>query len=128
MAVPLLLRSHTAYKAVVRSLGDDEARPAEHALTESYSVLTRLPEDARRAPQDAKALLEDLGPVVAPAPTTRRSLLRRLVEAGVSGGAVYDALVGLAAADRALPLLTRDGRALPTYRALGIEVRLVDDA
>ena len=44
----------------------------------------------------------------------------------VVGGAVYDALVGWVARCAELPLLTRDARALPTYRRLGIETLLID--
>jgi predicted nucleic acid-binding protein len=43
----------------------------------------------------------------------------------VAGGAVYDALVGAAAATHGLPLATRDRRALDIYRAVGAEVKLL---
>jgi predicted nucleic acid-binding protein len=51
--------------------------------------------------------------------------LSKLAEAGVSGGAVYDALVGATAGEQRVPLLTRDLRALPTYRALDVDVLVV---
>jgi len=38
---------------------------------------------------------------------------------------VYDALVGAAAAEHRLVLVTRDRRALDTYRALGVDVELL---
>ena len=43
----------------------------------------------------------------------------------VSGGAVYDALVGQAAATHGLPLASRDRRAIETYRAVGASVELI---
>ena len=44
---------------------------------------------------------------------------------GIAGGSVYDALVGAAAVEHGLPLATRDRRALDTYRALEVDVRLI---
>jgi predicted nucleic acid-binding protein len=54
-------------------------------------------------------------------------LRRDLVELGITGGAVYDALVGATAIEHGLPLATLDRRALATYRALGVELRLIGD-
>lgn len=48
-----------------------------------------------------------------------------LAEAGISGGAVYDALVAAAAVHHGLPLVSRDRRALDTYRALGLDVEFL---
>jgi AbrB family looped-hinge helix DNA binding protein len=41
---------------------------------------------------------------------------------GIAGGAVYDAIVALAAAEHSAQLATRDGRARATYEAIGVEV------
>jgi predicted nucleic acid-binding protein len=45
-----------------------------------------------------------------------------LAELDVSGGAVYDALVALAALEHDCALATLDLRAGDTYRALGVEL------
>ena len=45
-----------------------------------------------------------------------------LGQLGISGGAVYDALVGLAAAEHGSVLATRDARARSTYEAVGARV------
>ncbi len=45
-----------------------------------------------------------------------------LSERGVAGGAVYDALVALAALDHDARLATRDARAKATYETLGVGV------
>jgi len=50
-----------------------------------------------------------------------RGLVRRCRDAGVDGGCVYDALVGLTTAAAGMTLLTRDERAIPTYERLGID-------
>ena len=58
VAVPLLVRSHHDHTTVVRWWNGQEVTLSGHALAETYSVLTRLPGDARLAPADAARLLE----------------------------------------------------------------------
>ena len=50
VAVPLLVRSHHDHAAVARWWNGQEITLSGHALAEAYSVLTRLPCDARLAP------------------------------------------------------------------------------
>ena len=54
-----------------------------------------------------------------------QSLLRELVEAGLTGGALYDGLVGAAARRHRLVLITCDRRAESTYRMLGVTYELL---
>ena len=56
------------------------------------------------------------------APETVRRLPTMLSELGIAGGAVYDALVALAAAENGASLATRDGRARATYETIGAQV------
>lgn len=97
-----------------------------HALVETYSVLTRLPGDLRLVPTDAHRLLVErfAEPLTLSNETTKRlpEVLSRL---GVAGGAVYDALVALAAAEHGTALATRDARARATYEAVGVRVVVV---
>ena len=125
-AVALLLRSHAAHEIVRQRVGPRRACLTGHSLAETYSVLTRLPGDARVLPADAALLLDTRfeRPCVLPAGTAR-ALPATLASLRMAGGAVYDALVGLAAKEARLPLLTRDRRAEATYLALGIEVEVV---
>jgi toxin FitB len=92
----------------------------------TYSVLTRLPGDARPAPADAARLLNARfpSPLVLSSSRTRRrpDTLSRL---GIAGGAVDDALVALAAKEHGAALATRDARARGTYDAVGAEVIVV---
>ena len=97
-----------------------------HSLAETYSVLTRLPGDARLTPHDAARLLEARFVDIITVPTVEAAALpATLAPLGIAGGAVYDALVGLAARAAGIALITRDARALGTYAALGAEVELV---
>jgi len=86
-------------------------------------VLTRLPGDLRLAPADAARLIAErfAEPFILGSGTARRlpDVLSRL---GIAGGAAYDALVALAAAEHGAELATRDARAKPTYETVGVPV------
>ena len=126
VAVPLLVRSHHDHTTVVRWWNGQEVTLSGHALAETYSVLTRLPGDARLAPADAARLLEARfsSPLVLSSSQARK-LPETLSRLGIAGGAVYDALVALAAKEHGAALATRDARARGTYDAVGVMVIVV---
>ena len=128
-AVALIMASHVANRAVRRHLRGRDLVLTQHSLAETYSVLTRLPGDARVAPADAVRLIEaNFGPPALMPATTAASVPNLLAQLNIGGGAVYDALVGLAAKSNSLPLATRDLRAAATYDALGVQViEVIDD-
>jgi len=126
VAIPLVVVDHEHHAAVTRAVRGRRLGLAGHAAFETYSVLTRLPPPARRTPEVVERLLS------ASFPATRflgsddtASLFRRLAAAGVSGGSVFDALVGATAVAHSLPLATRDARALDVYRALEVELEVI---
>jgi toxin FitB len=126
VAIPLLVRSHHDHAAVVRWWGGQEVALSGHALAETYSVLTRLPGDARLAPADAARLLNArFSPPLVLTTSRTRNLLDTLSRLGIAGGAVYDALVALAAKEHGAVLATRDARARGTYDAVGAKVIVV---
>jgi len=129
VAVPLLARGHPSHAAVVAWWAGRDIALSGHALAETYSVLTRLPGDARLAPGDAARLLRvRMGPPLVLAAETAARLPEVLADAMIAGGAVYDALVALAAVEHGADLATRDLRARDTYAALGAHVVLVPSA
>lgn len=89
-------------------------------------MLTRLPGDARLTAPDAMRLIDENFPnvITLPARVARR-LHIVLAESGIGGGAVYDAVVALAARESGLPLVTRDARAASTYGVLAVPFDLV---
>jgi toxin FitB len=120
--VPALLQWHEAHETA-RGLLPGSMVPAQ-AMLESYSVLTRLPGgvDPQLA---AEVVLERLAPAEIDLPMPMGDAIRRLVEAGISGGAVYDGLIALTAAAAECRLLTRDRRASKTYEQLRVDYELV---
>ena len=126
VAVPLVVRSHHDHTAVVRWWNGQEVALSGHALAETYSVLTRLPGDARLGADDAARLLDArfMTPLVLSGGHARK-VHATLSRIGIAGGAVYDALVALAAKEHGAPLATRDARARGTYDAVGVKVIVV---
>jgi predicted nucleic acid-binding protein len=125
VAIPLLVRTHDAHADVAAWWDGREVALSGHALAETYSVLTRLPGDLRLTPADAARLIDDrfAAPLLLGSRTSRRlpSIFSQL---GIAGGAVYDALVGLAAVENGATLATRDNRARATYEIVGADVVL----
>jgi toxin FitB len=123
VAVPLLVQTHQAHFDVVRWWDGRDIALSGHALAETYSVLTRLPGDLRVAPVDAARLLRErfVKPLVLGSKASER-IPDVLAQLGIAGGAVYDALVALAAVEHGADLATRDLRAKATYEAVGANV------
>lgn len=112
---------------LARSTLSERPRLPAHTALEVYSVLTRLPDPFRAEPATAAAFLERIF-------TTPRLLLPedehgvlsgRLAKLGISGGAVYDALIVFTAADAGAELITLDRRAWATYERCQVRVRLL---
>lgn len=124
--MPLLVQTHRAHQDVVRWWAGREAALSGYALAETYSVLTRLPGDLRVDPPDAARLLRErfAAPLVLGAMSSRR-IPEALSALGIAGGAVYDALVALAAVEHEAELATRDLRAKGTYETVGARVIVV---
>lgn len=126
IAVALSVADHDHHDAARAAVEGRRLGLAGHAAFECFSVLTRLPAPARRTPVAVSRLL------AANFPYTRflsqhhaAELLGRLAEAGVAGGAAYDALVGAVAEAHEVPLVTRDRRAASTYRVFDVDIVLV---
>jgi predicted nucleic acid-binding protein len=123
VAIPLIVRAHEAHAELVRWWDRRQVALCGHAVVETYSVLTRLPGDIRLRPTDAALLIgERFGPGLPLSAAATLALPGTLAGLGVTGGAVYDALIGLAAVEHGVVLATRDLRARSTYEAVGAEV------
>lgn len=126
VAVALTVADHEHHAATADALSGRRLGLAGHAAFETFSVLTRLPPPARRTPTSVARLLETNFPhsrFLSARATTE--LLGRLASGDIAGGAVYDALVGAAAAEHHVTLATRDRRAMDTYRSLEVAIRLI---
>lgn len=126
VAVALSVADHEGRAAARAAVEGRRIGLAGHAAFETFSVLTRLPAPARRTPAAITRLIAANFPHTRfLAPERAAALLAGLAGLGLSGGSAYDALVGAAAVEHGVPLVTRDRRALGTYRALDVDVVLV---
>lgn len=126
VAIALVSVDHGHHSAVAQAVAERRLGLAGHAAFEAVSVLTRLPPPFRRTPATISRILAQQFPTSRfLSPPVAASLLSRLADLGIGGGAVYDALVGAVAVEHRLPLITLDRRALGTYRALDVDVEIV---
>src|SRR6266852_1437914 len=94
-AVALIVEDHDAHAVTLAALRGRRLGLAGHAWFETYSVLTRLPAGLRRSPADALRLLTRNFPASGFLGAAEAgSLGAELAGLRISGGAVYDALVG----------------------------------
>jgi len=128
VAIAIVVEDHEHHAATLRAIGNRSLGLAGHAAFETFSVLTRLPPPARRSPEAAVRLISANFPSIKYLTTlATEGLLPKFASLGIAGGSVYDALIGAAAAESGLVLLTRDARALPVYRALQVDVEVIRD-
>jgi predicted nucleic acid-binding protein len=125
-AVALVVEDHESHNATLEAVRGRRLGLAGHAWFEAYSVLTRLPAGLRRSPTDAVRILARNFPASGFLSETEAAALpEELARLGISGGAMYDALIGAAARQHRRPLVTRDARARPVYDALAVEVEFI---
>lgn len=119
---------HDAHNPSRAAIQEGEVRLPAHIAFETISALSRMPKGRRIAPAVVLTALErDFSqPWLALDGAGQREALQRAVEAGVRGGALYDALIAATAATNDAEVLSADRRALGTYRAMGVGVRFVD--
>ena len=119
---------HEAHGPARAALAGGEIQLPAHVAFETTSALSRMPEGHRIAPT---VVLEALRqgfprPWLALDSKGLCGALATAVEAGVRGGALYDALIAATAAGHGAEVLSADRRALDTYRAMGVTTRIVN--
>jgi predicted nucleic acid-binding protein len=101
------------------------ASAISHILAEAYSSVTRMPAFQRRSHVEViQYFFEQFTSEVSIPPYLPS--LNELVERGITGGAIYDGLIAMAARNAGLKLLTLDQRAARTYEAVGDEYELLN--
>jgi hypothetical protein len=116
---------HEAHDVALRVVEERPVLPVACAL-EAYAVLTRLPPPHR---VDAALVRDHLagtfpGPGIGlAADEDGAALMGALVERGISGGAVHDAVIALVCLRAGVTLVTLDTRARATYERIGVATR-----
>ena len=126
VAVAALDAGHAAHGPCRELVQQHRPGLAGHAACETFSVLTRMPGPLAIDAPTAGSIIDRVFPIVHWLDgDAALALLQRLGPVGITGGAVYDALVGEAARADGCRLLTRDQRARRTYDLLGVDYELV---
>ena len=117
---------HAQHDAADEVLGKGAWLPA-HCALEMFSVLTRIPPPRRVPGHLVRDFLADRfrDPYISLDAEGYRALIPRLVELGIDGGAVYDALVAATTIGAGERLVSCDRRAAQTYERLGVDFRLL---
>ena len=102
-------------------------RPLAHALSQSYSTLTRLPVPIRISPQVAWNYLESAfpSPAIVLEAKEHHETLKLLAHEGMTGGRIYDGIIGAAARSVGAKPITSDRQAVPVYLLVGVEFELL---
>lgn len=88
--------------------------------------MTRLPAPHRISAPDAAAALQALPwEVVGLGPADQVGLITSCARLGITGGGMYDALVGVTCRHHELTLVTSDGRARRAYEMLDVSYVLL---
>ncbi len=118
---------HAAHERALDAVGDAPGLIV-HVAFETSSVLSRMPEGQR---MEASFVLDALErefpePWLALDADAQRSCLHRAVDAGLRGGALYDALIAATARAHDATLLSADRRAREAYEAVGANVSYIE--
>lgn len=126
MVVPFVSMWHPMYSAVRGPMADVTRLPG-HVMVESLSSLTRMPGGFAVSPEQAVEAVRAAfpEPPIVLGAEEYLSFVDAIRRDRITGGAVYDALVGFTAKVAGARLLSRDRRAERTYRAVGADYELV---
>jgi predicted nucleic acid-binding protein len=127
VAIAAALPWHEYHAAALSAVPPAKTTLIAQVAVETYSVLTRLP-PLQRIP--AEVALDYLRQAFILPPVTLASekyvgLLDLAAAEGITGGAVYDAILAATAREAGATLLTLDRRAVPTYQRVGTAYQLV---
>jgi predicted nucleic acid-binding protein len=126
--IPALAASYEGHERCFNALAGRSPRLISHVAFETTSVLSRMPEGLRMTPLSVRDALDADFPdswLVLDA-DAQHACLRRAVDAGLRGGALYDALIAATAREYGATLLSADRRASAAYKAMGAAVEFID--
>jgi predicted nucleic acid-binding protein len=119
---------HETHRVARAAITERETRLLAHVAFETTSALSRMPEGRRIAPAVVFEALKRgfTQPWLVLDAEGSRDALQRAVDAGVRGGALYDALIAATAAAYDAQVVSADRRAHGTYMAMAVDVRFVE--
>jgi predicted nucleic acid-binding protein len=125
--IPALSTRHPQHRRARAIVIDRVSAIPAHVIAEAFASLTAMPQPLRVGPAATLGLLRalQLKPLALPA-SGYLDTLAGLAADGIVGGATYDGLIARTARHHDHGLLTRDRRAVRTYRAIGVDYELLE--
>jgi predicted nucleic acid-binding protein len=126
--IPALASTYEGHERCFAALAGRSPRLISHVAFETTSVLSRMPEGLRLTPTSVRDALDLDFPDawLALGAEGQRACLNSAVDAGLRGGALYDALIAATARGHGATLLSADRRAREAYEAMGADVSYVE--
>jgi predicted nucleic acid-binding protein len=127
VVVAALAPWHSAHRAAREALATRDRSLVAHVAFETTSALSRMPEGARLSARVVQSALDRMFPAdwLQLDAVAARTALTTAVDAGVRGGALYDALIAATALSHGARLVSLDRRGLTAYDAIGADVELL---
>jgi predicted nucleic acid-binding protein len=122
--IPALRQSHPAHEVARAALRQPRLRLLAHVTAETFAQLTRTRPRVHPAVVVEALRALDKKPV-ALSGDQYLATLQSCADGALVGGAVYDALIAVAARESGLRLLSLDQRAVRTYATMGVDHRLL---
>jgi predicted nucleic acid-binding protein len=123
------ISGHRFHEEAASALAEvrSDGRLIAHTTAETFAVLSAPAGIYRAEPSAVVAYLDQFleSSPIQTRSDAHREALALLVDEGRAGGAVYDALIALAARDAQVALVSLDRRAERTYRLCGVEARML---
>jgi toxin FitB len=126
--IPALAASYEGHERCFAALAGRSPKLISHVAFETTSVLSRMPEGLRMTPVTVRDALDHdfQDSWLALDADRQRACLRSAVDAGLRGGALYDALIAATAREHGATLLSADRRAREAYEAIGVQVSYLE--
>ena len=125
---PALQVGHPNHEEARKVLSRMQLRITGHVGLETFAALTSAAYKPRTSARAAAAAIAQLDAN----PLTLSSqgyvdLIDKAAEGSVMGGAIYDALIAITAAQHGARLISRDKRAAVTYKTLGVDLEMLTE-
>ena len=121
--------THPSFVSAARALGETRRSGVlvSHTIAETFAVLSAPGGPYPATTADVLAYLDQFltRKPVGLSPGRYPAAVRELAAAGVSGGAVYDGLIAIAARQSGADLVSLDARASQTYQRVGARFSLL---
>jgi toxin FitB len=126
--IPALQVGHPNHEEARKVLSRGQLRITGHVALETFAAMTSAGYKPRTSPSAAAAAIAQLDA----SPLTLSSqgyvdLIEKAGEASFTGGAIYDALIAITAAQHGARLISRDKRAAVTYKTLGVDLEMLTE-